>query len=112
VSVEIRATPDGLECDWGIIGYQRPDIGRVDPVVLVSNDYVAAAIAGSTLNLKYSGAVGSVTVVNLDEELTEESELRLFWHIEHRGQRWTWELQPGHFADDPDDHAFVGRWPD
>jgi len=38
---------------------------------------------------------------------------RLFFHLEHHGDHWTWELFDAHWADGagPDD-LLIGRWPD
>lgn len=131
MSIEIRFCTDGechcgtvqpidapitcrhwLECDWGTIqGQPRPEQEPVSPLCLVSRDAVHEMIEHGPNNWGRP-STGSVTLVPIDEPITEQSRLRMFFHLEYGAQTWTWELFDAHWWDHKGPQVYVGRWPD
>lgn len=102
-----------VECDWGRIEHPqaRPDRGEVGPLMLVSRDYFGKLFKKG--QLRRIGGFHSVDAVPAEEPVTDETELRLFFYVDHDGRRWTWELFEAHWADgNPRPRVYVGRWPD
>lgn len=124
MSVEIRRNHenDGWECDWGPIEHPDPlpDHGRVGPLMVMDRDYFGRLFKKGP-RPRANGSVDSVTtvpvdqngrVIDRDEDIAADTELRLFVHVEHGSQRWTWELFEAHWWDDKGPKVYVGRWPD
>lgn len=93
-----------MECDWGAIRNSEADprLG-IEHLMLIGADYVQRMLFSGPHTLGRTPGVGSATA---DGD-------RLFFHLEHEGQRWTWELFEAHWWDGngPDD-ILIGRWPD
>lgn len=137
MSVEVRYVTKG-ECHCGVpyVTGERPDTcehwwecdyGRIPsweidnpaPLVIVGCDFAHLEFKEGPRRLAH-GAMYSVTMVPImepDGDITEESGIRMFQHIEHAGRRWTWELEPAHWADSAEirtciNPIYLGRWPD
>jgi hypothetical protein len=102
-----------IECDWGVIEKARPHLGQVAPLVLVWAAGVHDLIKNGDNRLD-APAVASVTLVTDDDPPTEDSPIRMFYHLDYAGQRWTWELFDMHWTDAPEKTSklYIGRWPD
>lgn len=97
------------ECDYGVI----PSFNLDDPasLAIADQEWVHRALALANGQLHIGEALHTIRIV-------EDSEMRLFHRIEHRGRSWIWELEPAHWADPPTRHnnahraIYLGRWPD
>ena len=100
--MEIRLTADGtdLECDFGRFGdntQSRP--GKpIEPLILVDWDYPLELLRDGPKEGPHGGL----------HSITQEQGT-FFIHTVIDGRKWTWQLYPAYFWDDP---IFIGRWPD
>lgn len=97
----LRVHEHWWECDWG-----RFENTQLDPrypiphIMLTTVGFVSFLQRGPGL---MRGALVSVS----------DRDGRSYFHREHDGQRWTWELFEAHFVDGGARPGFlVGRWPD
>lgn len=92
-----------IECDWGAIRNSEADPRRgIEHLMLIGADYVQQLLTEGPCSLSRVAGVGSASA---DGE-------RLFFHLEHEGQRWTWELFDAHWWDHKGSQIYIGRWPD
>lgn len=106
------------ECDYGRI--PSFDINQPAPLIITACDWAHQVIKDGG-HRRIGEKLHSITPVPIPDEtgdITEQSEVRLFHRVDYRGQSWTWELEPAHWADPPtrnnNAHAriYLGRWPD
>lgn len=104
------------ECDYGRI--PSFDINNLAPLVITGRDFANWLFKEGPREIR--GGLYSLTVVPIPEpdgEITGNSEVRMFQHIDYEGRRWTWEFEPAHWANPAEirtciDPIYLGRWPD
>jgi len=106
------------ECDYGII--PSFDIRNPAPLTITSRDFAHWVFEEGPQRIS-RGSVHTVTVTPMPDtngDITATSEIRMFYHIEYLGRRWTWELLPAHWGEPPSRYnnaripIYLGRWPD
>lgn len=108
LSTEPATCRHHVECDWG--RFTNADLSPHPPI-----HYLMIAHTSWVSYVKKNGPTIAPRYVDESEggivSVTSEND-RTFFHLDHNGQRWTWELFPAHFADRYPSGLLVGRWPD
>lgn len=103
MSVEIRLSNDHFECEWGRFNNGEADpIYPIEHLMLTTKGYVRELLETGPR----PGRRGSTHSATCRDG-------RMFVHLDHNDQYWTWEVFEARFWDDkgPKD-ILVGRWPD
>lgn len=107
-TVEIRLQCHDFVCDWG--AFTNPDGNPAKPIshlMIITSSNLRDLLTKGPIIDKYGYRISAT---NLDSGIYFTAQLGV--------QRWTWQLFPARFWDEPEPEAaaaatlFVGRWPD
>lgn len=98
---EPRSCEHWWECDWGRIENPQLDTRYPTPHLMLTTVGFVKFLQGGPGYMR--GGLVSVS----------DQDGRSYFHLDHSGQRWTWELFEAHFVDGVARPGFLlGRWPD